>query len=106
MKALALNIFIMALLMGCSKQQAVEVPVSVKKLDNLTVYPAKAKPSHQIQLIKDRTYGQGSEALIGRFGDIVVDSVGRVYIADSKQDNNTVYKPSGHFLAFLGRKGA
>lgn len=93
------------LLFGCTSEPEVAVPEHIKDLDNLTVYPTDPQPAREIQLEREQTFGSREEILIGRMGDIAVDSSGRVFIADIQNQSIHVFHPDGRFIAQLGREG-
>jgi len=100
-------IFIVSLLLGCSRQKPVEVPGHIKQLDNLKIYRSdNAEPPFTISLIPDNTYGDTKEVLLGPLiKDIAVDEQGQVYIADYRKKEIHVYHSNGSFQQSIGREG-
>ncbi len=96
---------LLILVWGCSAHKNDEIPKSIRKLKNLTVIPADAKPANQITFKKDAVYGNSKNVLIGRIGGIDIDDSGRVFIADSQKMAIDVFDSSGHYKTHFGRKG-
>lgn len=105
MKKILFPILLLILPWGCSARKSEKIPPNIAKLKNLTVYSTHIKPKETISFKKDAVYGSTKKVLIGRMGDIAVDSSGRVFIADDQQNTIDVFKPDGRFLTHLGRKG-
>lgn len=92
------------LFIGCSNHKTNQIPARVKKLKNLTAYPANTKPEETISFKEDAVYGSTKKVLIGQMGRIAVDSSGRVFIAVKKLTID-VFEPDGRFLTQVGRNG-
>ena len=92
---------------GCSQRTEIVIPEHIKDLNNLTVYPADAKPAVTIRFIEEYTFGDTEEAIIGSAGDIAVDKAGRIYIEDPTRGHEAIYvfQPNGDFLTSIGREG-
>lgn len=93
------------LVFGCTSEPEVAVPEHIKDLDNLTVYSTDPQPVRKIQLEREQTFGSREEILVGRMGDVAVDSSGRVFIADVQNQSIHVFHPDGRFITQLGREG-
>jgi hypothetical protein len=104
MRILTCGIF-MVIFWGCSSQEQETVPLQFQELENLTVYSADMRISTTFSFEKDVIYGDTEDVLIGRIGDVSVDSSSRVYIADTRQMVIHVYEPDGRFIGQLGRDG-
>lgn len=104
MKNLIVLIIIMVLL-GCSSQDADHIPEEFQHIVNLTVYSAEKGAPYQIELVREQSFGDTDDVLIGRMGQVVVDSHGRVYLADLQQKDIKVFDPNGDFIKQLGRSG-
>jgi len=83
----------------------VEIPQKFQKLNNLTVYSADKKPPKTISFQKDAVYSESGDVLIGRMGELAVDSLGRVFIADNEKMVIYVFDTDGQFLDRVGREG-
>src|SRR5699024_4234283 len=90
---------------GCLGKETVEVPEYIKKLDNLTVYPADASPERKLKLIREQAFGSTDEVLLGRLGSISVDKSNRVFIGDTDKKNIHVFAPDGKHITQFGREG-
>lgn len=90
---------------GCSLQQAEPIPQNLQELENLTVYSADVKSAETISFQKGAVYGDSGEELIGRMGEVAVDSLGRVFIADVASMVIHVFEPDGRLIGQLGRDG-
>lgn len=90
---------------GCTLQKKDEIPKQFQKLKKLTAYSTNAEPENAISFQKDAVYGDSKKILIGKMGDLAVDSSGRVFIADVQKKLIDVFDPDGKFIAQLGRKG-
>lgn len=89
---------------GCSSDK-IELPEHARELENLTVYPLDTEPVSEIQLIREESFGDTEEALIGSLGDIAVDERGRVFIADGQQSTILVFHADGSYETAIGREG-
>ncbi len=87
------------------RKKTAKYPTRIRKLKNLIVIPADAKPANQISLKKEEVFGSNKNVTIGRMGHIAVDDSGRVFIADKQQHRVDVFEPNGKFLAHFGRRG-
>jgi len=87
---------------GCSSKEKSQLPEQFQNLKNLTVFSANAERGETISFKKDAVYGDSKTVLIGRIGDIAVDSLGRVFIADLQNMSIHVFAPDGRFIAQLG----
>lgn len=105
MKKRLFLILLLLLSWACSAHKTEKVPESISELKNLTAYPANVKPKETISFKKDAVYGNSKEVLIGRIGDVAVDSLGQVFIADVQKQTIDVFEPDGRFLTYLGRSG-
>jgi len=105
MRPIITYLFLAVILAGCSSKEKNKVPRQFRSLKNLKVYPADVKPVQQIQLTKEQAFGNSGKVMIGLLGDIAVDSLGRVFIADIQKRVIDVFNPDGRFLTQLGRKG-
>ncbi len=90
---------------GCSAQKTDQLPDHIKNIKNLTVYSANAVPNKKITFKKTAIYGSTDQMLIGRIGDLAVDRLDRVFIADEQKQLIYVFKPNGQFITQLGREG-
>lgn len=98
---------------GCSQRggheipaDAVELPEHIRELENLTVYPADARPSSSIHLEHEITFGETDEILIGRLGDMTVDEKDQVFISDPTQHTIHLFGPDGGYISSFGREGS
>jgi hypothetical protein len=89
---------------GCTLQKN-EIPKMLQKLEKLTVYQANTETKSTISFQKDAIYGDSKKTLIGKMGDLAVDSSGRVFIADVEKQCVHAFAADGHFITRLGRKG-
>lgn len=90
---------------GCSLQKKGEIPKEFQELKYLTVYSVDVKSRETINLQKDAVYGDLERDFIGKMGDITVDCLGRVFIADIQKQLIYVFESDGQFITQLGRKG-
>jgi len=105
--AMRTSVFLIILLIieGCSYQQDELIPNKLQKLNNLTVYSADKKLPKTISFQKDAVYSESGDVLIGRMGELAVDSLGRVYIADIEKMVIYVFDTDGQFIDRVGRDG-
>jgi len=94
-----------ALIVGCLNHQEIQVPEEIKELENLTVIATNEEPKQEVSFKKDVVYGDSEEFLIGRVGDIAVDSLSRLYIADVQKQLINVFEPDGKLITRLGSEG-
>lgn len=94
-----------ALILGCSNHNEIQIPEEIQELNNLTVISTVEVMYPEVEFKRDAVYGDSEEVLIGRVGDITVDSLGRVYIADVQRQLINVFEPDGRFITRLGREG-
>lgn len=52
-----------------------------------------------------KKYGEEQE-MFGFISDVVIDSLGRIYILDERQQDVTIFDKSGNFIKVIGGKGA
>lgn len=90
---------------GCTPQEKDQIPKQLQKLKNLTVYSADAKSGKTISFKKSAVYENSEKVLIGKMGDLAVDSLGRVFIADVEKQLIHVFEPGGRFITQFGREG-
>ncbi|MCW9708199.1 6-bladed beta-propeller [Fodinibius salsisoli] len=97
---------VLLLILGCASKPGVEVPETVKSLENVTIHTPNAEPSRQIVLDEEVTYEDTEEVTRGIIsGNVVVDSRGRVYIPDFQAKTIYVYNADGSYLDSIGREG-
>jgi hypothetical protein len=89
---------------GCSNNYSYTIPKQFRSLKNLKPYSLE-QPHDTVLLNRQQVVGNRGRHPIGRLMDIAIDETGRIYIADGKQRNIQVYKPSGQFITTLGRRG-
>ena len=58
MKKILCGLLLSISLWGCSSQKNGQIPERIRKLKNLTVIPADAKPAYQISLKKEGIYSK------------------------------------------------
>jgi hypothetical protein len=90
---------------SCSPQDKKELPKEIRKLKNLTVYSAEPSTGGVISFRKEAVYESSENVLIGRMGDLAIDSLGRVFIADLQKQLIHVFETNGRFITQLGREG-
>lgn len=109
MKIIKLEQWLLLLLIiviwNCSPEKKKEFPKELRELKNPTVYQADPKFEKTITFKKETVYGNYEEVLIGKIGDMAVDSLGRVFIADVEKQIIHVFEPNGELITQLGREG-
>jgi len=96
---------------GCSPQhenedeKSIPLPLQFQELENLTVYSGDKNTSSTLSFEREVTYGDTEDVLIGRIGEVVADSSGRVYIADTRRMAIQAFEPDGRYITQLGRDG-
>ncbi|HET8864785.1 MAG TPA: 6-bladed beta-propeller [Gracilimonas sp.] len=90
---------------ACSSKEKYQVPEEFQHLKNLSVYSADTKPPKTISFTKEAIYGNSKEVLIGVMGDVTVDRLGRIFIADVQKQIVHVFESGGEFIDQLGREG-
>lgn len=90
---------------SCSRADEAELPEHIRELENLTVYPLNVRPESKIQLIREITFGDTEEVLIGNITDIAVDERRRVFIADGQQHTIHLFNADGSYETAFGREG-
>jgi hypothetical protein len=98
-------VYLIITITGCSSHKSNQIPERIRKLKNLTAYPADTKPKETISFYKDKIYGSSKKITIGKIGAIAVDGSGRVFMADEQKRAIDVFKPGGRFLKQLGDNG-
>ena len=98
-------LIIILIINGCFSQEDELIPHKLEKLKNLTVYSADVQLSKTISFQTDAVYSESGDVLIGRMGELAVDSLGRVYIADNEKMVIYVFDTDGQFLNRVGRDG-
>jgi hypothetical protein len=101
---IAFCLFFIVIFSSCSAHKT-KISARIRKLKNLTVYPADAQPVYKIAFKRGVAYGSTNNVVIGKLGSIAVDDSGQVYIADKQQNTIHIFEPNGHYLTQLGRKG-
>jgi len=99
------NLFATLLILITACTSDVQISEEIARLENLTVIPQDAEPSHTINLEKEAVYRDTEDIILGRFSGAVADDEGRVFIADRDQNIIHVYEPGGEYLRQLGREG-
>jgi len=90
---LPLFILFIFIVMSCNSESEMNIPANDLPIYNITLEPGI-------------TYGETDSLLIGRMlQDIVIDHLGRVYIADLIRNTIYIYNPDGSFLQSVGRDG-
>lgn len=90
---------------GTEPLEEAGIPVHLREIENLTVYPASKNPAYEIRLSREMSLGDSEEVVIGRSASIVTDHMGRVFIPDIDQLTIHVYSSEGNYLTNLGREG-
>ncbi|TVR37015.1 MAG: 6-bladed beta-propeller [Balneolaceae bacterium] len=90
---------------GCASEAADPIPEHILEMEDLTIYSMDTKPAATISFTKGAVYGESDEGFIGRMGDISVDRLGRVFIADVQKQLIYVFESNGRFITQLGREG-
>lgn len=93
---------------GCAKNKKSNIPASVRKLKNLSVIPADARPTYTIQFNPVTTFHDTTnKTVITKFDDIAVDEQGRVYVTNygTGQKAINIFSADGRMLTHLGREG-
>ncbi len=103
MKRLILVSFVF-ICISCSSNSAHKLPKEIRSLENLTIYSGSDQQPDTVTLQKKHVYGNNG-VVIGGIAGVAVDNLDRVYIADSKQLNISVFNPDGRLLVQLGREG-
>ena len=83
----------------------IRVPEHILEMENLTVYSADTAPAKRISFMKDAVYGDSGEVVIGRMGEVAVDSLKRVYIADVGQTVIYAFESDGRLAGQFGGSG-
>ncbi|HET8864786.1 MAG TPA: 6-bladed beta-propeller [Gracilimonas sp.] len=92
-------------LAACSSKEKYQVPEEFQHLKNLSVYSADTQPGKTISFKKEAVFGDTEDVLFANMEDIVVDSLGRVFIADRLEKVIQVFEPNGRYLTHIGREG-
>ncbi|MDR8393827.1 6-bladed beta-propeller [Aliifodinibius sp. S!AR15-10] len=90
---------------ACSGQPETELPEDIKKLENLTVYPADVEPAKKIELKEEQSFSSLQGRVIGKVGDIAVDKANRVFIGDPQQHRIHIFSPNGRYDSYIGKEG-
>lgn len=96
---------LLLLAFGCTSEPEVEVPEAVKSLDNVTVHSSDTVPTREIALEQEVTYEDTEVARGHIWGNVTVDSQGRVYIPDFQAKVIHAYNADGSYLDSIGRQG-
>jgi len=89
----------------CSQPENESILNEFQEIKNLSVYSADTKSTHIIFLIKDTVYRESDEIIIGKLGEIAVDRLGLVFIADTHKQVINVFEPDGKLINQIGREG-
>jgi len=93
---------------ACSFNDEHSLPESVVNIKNLYSYTNSRDtvPKVSISFKKEIEYGKlNDNFILSRVGDIIVDSLGRVFIADLHEMSIKVFEPDGQLVTQLGREG-
>lgn len=85
-----------------------EIPERIKKVENLTIFPGNAIPSHSIKLTLEQEFGDIGEPYLVSILASVVDERGRVIILNVGSDYEQVlyvFNADGTYHTQLGRQG-
>lgn len=99
------SLFLLFIFISCAKQNPSNLPASVRKLKNLTVYSFGTQAEYAVKFQKDQTYGSLKQEVTGPPRGVAVDRWGRVFVGDSQEMTIHVYNSDGHLVTDLGRKG-
>lgn len=101
---------------GCSSGTEVEIPIHVKELENLIVYPIDGASNQSIELHKETGFSEDKISIgwydnglsdVGWIAGLEVDNSGNVYIGDiSSSIFIHVFGPNGRYVKQLGGKGS
>lgn len=98
--------FILALIFfGCEAPKNEQIPADIQHIENLTVYSESADVRKSIILEKGVVYGSSDDVIIGMYGEVAVDSLGRVFISNSFKKIIYVYDTEGVLVGRLGGEG-
>jgi len=97
-------VIILLLFASCTQDPDLKLPQHVEEMENVNVI----KSDHQhrsISFIKDQVFIDLNNHIIGSLGSVVIDDIGRVYVADLSQKVVHVFNKNGSYLTSLGRDG-
>lgn len=95
---------------GCTveESQMSKIPDSIKNMSNIAVYSYDdIVNTDTVRLVKEETFGDTENSLIGWIIGFNVDKNGRVYVNDGTLEARTihVFEPDGTYIKALGRYG-
>lgn len=91
-------------LASCFSQDS-DLPEQVRQLENLTIYTIDEEPASEIHFIREQTYGDKTEILIGDISFVVIDDYGRVFIADNQTNTIHSFDFDGNYVTSMGTEG-
>tara|TARA_R110002124_G_scaffold252236_1_gene417527 strand:+ start:10610 stop:11800 length:1191 start_codon:yes stop_codon:yes gene_type:complete len=97
--------YLIIIFIGCTAHEEHNVPEEFKKLTNLTVFRVTSLSNQIFSFQKDVVYGDSKDRIFGNQGSVIVDSSGRVFIADLQNKVINVFESGGKFITQLGREG-
>lgn len=93
-------------LIGCSTDDEIEPPASIRDLENLTIFSDGLNQTRELELILDESFEDMDKIFLGRIGAIEVDDSGRVFLGDADENTVHVFRLDGSYLSQLGGEGS
>ncbi|TVR32957.1 MAG: 6-bladed beta-propeller [Balneolaceae bacterium] len=94
---------------ACSGAESnTEVPDHILEMENVTVYSSNyLREADTLGFIKDQTFGDSKDLIIGHIGAIAVDEEERLVLYDGHQSAKTIHQfsPTGEYIRQIGREG-
>jgi hypothetical protein len=100
-----LFLFLILILASCSGSASTELPEEIANIEHVTVIPDDAEPEYILTPERIAEFGESDDVLIGWLRSVAVDDQGRVFIADSEQEQIHVFQPDGTYITSVGREG-
>lgn len=100
-----LSILLPIVMIGCTVQNAQDIPDEIKILEHLTLVTVDQGPLHDINLDPIVHFGDSEDFFISRFTVIAVDDPGNVYIGDGGTNTVHIFSPDGNYTGSIGREG-
>lgn len=100
-----LFLFLILTLASCSGSASTELPEEIANIEHVTVIPDDAEPEYILTPERIAEFGESDDILIGWLRSVAVDDQGRVFIADSEQEQIHVFQPDGTYITSVGREG-
>ncbi len=99
------SVLLLISIISCNQQLDDKTHENLKEIKNLVVFSVDKNFSSLISFKNEKIIIDSTSSIIGRIGDIAVDSLGRIFIADLDAKIIHIYNSQGSNIGKLGGEG-